>query len=295
MIILLTNCTIPGTPQPTATEQTTSQAETPSTSPTATQPLPTPTVEEPTVAVVNGEKIGQFAFEAHLARFLDAQGEVGTLLATEDAETRTLDDLIARLLQAQGARAGGFTADEATVTTRLEQLTAQIGGPETLAAWMQTYHYTEESFRQDLQLEIEAAWMRNQITGAVPETAEQVLAREILFYNEVDAIRVYSQLENGSTFESRIENYDPQNLGYLGWFPRGYLLEIELEEVAFSLQPGEYSQVIETRLGYHILQVLDHAADRPLSADARLTLQMHALADWLAQKRTESQIEIFLP
>ena len=53
--------------------------------------------------------------------------------------------------------------------------------------------------------------------------------------------------------------------------------------------------MIETRLGYHILQVLDHAADRPLSADARLTLQTHALEDWLTQKRVESQIEIFLP
>jgi parvulin-like peptidyl-prolyl isomerase len=286
---------MPGSSQPTATQLPEVEPETPPADVVATQPVPTPTVEEPAVAIVNGEEIGQGSYEAHLARFQDAQADAGTLLATENVETRVLDDLIARLLLAQEARTGGFVADDATIDQRLEQLSVQVGGAEALAAWMQANHYTAESFRRDLSLEIEAAWMRDQIANTVPETAEQVLAREILFYNEADAIRVYNQLEGGSTFESRIENYDPNNLGYLGWFPRGYLLETELEEVAFSLQPGQYSTVIETRLGYHILQVLDHAADRTLSADARLTLQMHALEDWLAQKRTESQIEIFLP
>jgi parvulin-like peptidyl-prolyl isomerase len=293
---LLVGCNMPDANEPPVATPAEVQAETPVENPTETQPEPTPTTApDPAVAVVNGEEIGQSAFEAHLARYQGAQAQADALLATENVETSVLDDLIARLLLAQGARSGGFVADDALVADRLTQLTNQVGGPDVLATWMQTYHYTEETFCRDLKLELEAAWMRDQIADTVPENAEQVLAREILFYNEVDAIRVYSQLEGGSTFESRIENYDPNNLGYLGWFPRGYLLETELEEVAFSLQPGQYSEVIETRLGFHILQVLDYAADRPLSADARLTLQTHALEAWLAQKRAESQIEIFLP
>ncbi|MBN2501409.1 MAG: SurA N-terminal domain-containing protein [Anaerolineales bacterium] len=293
---LLVGCNMPDANEPPVTPSVEIQAEVPVQNPTETQPEPTPTTApDPAAAIVNGEEIGQSIYQAHLARYQDAQAQAGTLLATENVETSVLDDLIARLLLAQGARAGGFVADDVMVADRVAQLTEQVGGTETLAAWMQAHHYTEESFRRDLKLELEAAWMRDQIANTVPENAEQVLAREILFYNEVDAIRVYSQLEGGSTFESRIENYDPNNLGYLGWFPRGYLLETELEEVAFSLQPGQYSEVIESRLGFHILQVLDYAADRPLSADARLTLQTHALEDWLAQKRAESQIEIFLP
>ncbi len=69
----------------------------------------------------------------------------------------------------------------------------------------------------------------------------------------------------------------------------------QLEEVAFSLQPGEYSEVIETVIGYHILEVLDYDPGRPLSTDARLTKQIQVLEDWLAQQRAQSQIEIYLP
>ncbi|MFU8773235.1 MAG: peptidylprolyl isomerase, partial [Anaerolineales bacterium] len=83
--------------------------------------------------------------------------------------------------------------------------------------------------------------------------------------------------------------------GDLGWFPRGYLLETDLEDVAFDLQSGEFSQVIQTRLGFHILQVIERESDRPLDPDAYLTLQIQALKDWVDLRREESEIQIFIP
>jgi peptidyl-prolyl cis-trans isomerase C len=255
---------------------------------------PTPTAEQIPAAVVNGEMILLADYEAHLARYLDAQAESGVLLAGKDSEL-VINDLIDRLLLAQGARSEGFTADDDMVADRITRLVTQIGGQEAFNTWLDQNHYDLEGFQRDLGLEMEAAWMREQIISVVDETAEQVEAREILFFSEVDATRVWNQLEEGATFESRVQNYDPQNLGYLGWFPRGYLLEKEVEDAAFSLQPGEYSPVIETRLGFHIVQVLAYDNDRPLSVDARLTLQIQALDDWLEQKHIESQVEIFVP
>ena len=83
--------------------------------------------------------------------------------------------------------------------------------------------------------------------------------------------------------------------GDLGWFPRGYLPDKKLEEAAFSLQPDQFSAVIESPAGFHILQVLERDPQHPLSPDARLALQTQAVVDWLAQRRTQSQIEILLP
>jgi peptidyl-prolyl cis-trans isomerase C len=106
---------------------------------------------------------------------------------------------------------------------------------------------------------------------------------------------VYGQLQNGADFAELAANYDPVAKGDLGWFPRGYLSEPALEEAAFSLQPGQYSNVIQTRLGYHILQVIERDPQRPLDPDARQVLQDKALQEWMSKARSQSDIQILLP
>ena len=106
--------------------------------------------------------------------------------------------------------------------------------------------------------------------------------------------KVLNQILAGTSFDVIARSYDPQGLGDLGWFPRGYLTEPQIEEVAFSLEPGEVSPIVETDLGFHVLQVIERRADRPLDSDARLTLQMGALRSWLMARRDQSQIEVFI-
>jgi peptidyl-prolyl cis-trans isomerase C len=48
--------------------------------------------------------------------------------------------------------------------------------------------------------------------------------------------------------------------------------------------------VIATEVGYHILFVLERDSQHLLSPGAYLVMQENALGDWLAQKRTESEI-----
>jgi parvulin-like peptidyl-prolyl isomerase len=244
---------------------------------------------------VNGEAISIASYERSLALYQAAQAETGTLLASEHLEQIVLDDLIARLLLAQAAREAGFTADESLVTERLTTLVEEAGGQTALNDWMAANGYTPEAFEQDLALEIEAAWMRDEITNAVPTSAEQVEARQILLSDDFAAERLLGQLEGGASFETLVANNDPQRLGYLGWFPRGYLLQPEVEEAAFALQPGEYSQVVETEIGFHLIEVLERDPDRSLSPQARLALQIQALEDWLAERRAQSDIQVFLP
>lgn len=246
-------------------------------------------------ANVNGELISLETYQASLARYQEAIDEVGTILATDSPSRRVLDDLINRQLLSQAARQADFTADENMVNQRLLELTEKAGGQDALSGWMTSNHYAPESFRQELALEMEAAWMRDQIIMAVPETAEQIRARQVLFYTSFEAERVYAQLQNGAPFDIIVRNNDPQDLGYLDWFPRGYLLNPELEEAAFSLQPGQYSQVIETSLGFHILEVLDYDPNRQLSLDALLLFQSRILQQWLEERWTQSDIEIIVP
>ncbi|MEX2160819.1 MAG: peptidylprolyl isomerase [Anaerolineales bacterium] len=262
--------------------------------------LPTAQVVEPTqappVALVNGEAILSDLYNIHLAQYRAAQAtEAGTLLATEGIEQIVLNDLIDRQLLAQGARAEGFVLDEATIDQRLSAAAELAGGQAAFDAWLAAQGYMAELFRRELALEIEAGWMRTKITDAVPLAAEQVEARQILLTDLFSAERLLGQLEGGTPFQQVVDNNDAQGLGYLGWFPRGYLLQPEVEEAAFALQPGQYSQVVETSLGFHLIEVLDRNSDRPLAPQARLALQMKALIDWLEGQRAQSTIENLLP
>jgi peptidyl-prolyl cis-trans isomerase C len=260
----------------------------PANSPTPFQPSATP---PPLAARVNDAGISLAEFQAELARYKAA---VGTELAPQD-EKRVLDDLINQTLLAQGAQEDGFVVDDSMLQDRIDQLTSQLGGAQTLSDWMAANGYTEADFRQDLRRSIAAAWKRDQIIASVPQTADQVHIRQILLDSADQADQVLSQLKAGADFANLAAEDDPVTEGDLGWFPRGYLPDPKIEAAAFSLQPDQFSDVIATDTGFHILQVIERDPQRPLTPDARLALQSRALQDWLDQRRSQGDIQVLLP
>lgn len=258
---------------------------------TATQ---APTILDPSgtpvalAARVNGEGIPLSTYQAELNRF---KANSGTGLATYPDE-KVLDDLISQVLLAQSARDSGFLVDAALLETHIQELGLS---EQALQDWIDSNGYTKDGFRQAMELSIAAAWMRDQIIFEVPETAEQVHARQILLYNSTEAEAIYAQLENGTEFGTLASEVDPVTQGMLGWFPRGYLTVTELDDIVFGLETGAYSPVIETSLGYHIVQVLERSQNHPLTADALRALQGQALTQWLEHRRNSSEIIILLP
>ncbi|MFH1636090.1 MAG: peptidylprolyl isomerase [Chloroflexota bacterium] len=256
---------------------------------TATPPplLPSTTPVE-LAAQVNGEGISLEEYETELALFRAA---ADTSLATYEEEN-VLEDMIDQVLLAQAAIEAGFVVDEVILQTRIDQLDI---GETTLQDWTTVHGYTEQSFRRTLTRSIAAAWMRDQIILEVPNSADQVHARQILLYNLDEATNVFAQLEAGTDFETLAAKYKPLTSGDLGWFPRGYLTVPELDEVIFALDPGAYGPVIETSLGFHIVQVIEHDPQRPLSPDTYRVLQIQALQQWLNDLRSQSEIVILNP
>jgi peptidyl-prolyl cis-trans isomerase C len=273
----------PAVPSP----ETISPTQTPTDIPPTATPLPL-------AARVNGEEITLAEFESELSRFRSAQEQAGTSLEVSP-QAFVLNDLIDQVLLAQGARQAGFSVSETDVQQKQEQIAATMGGESALQDWMAVQGYTAQSFEKDLVRSLEAAWMRDQIINQVPETAEQVRARQILLYNADQAREVQVQLQNGKDFATLAAEYDPATGGDLGWFPRGYLTDAQLEEAAFSLQPGEFSQIVETPIGFYFLQVIERDPERPLDPDPRRTWQIKALRDWLEKQRNQDSIEILIP
>jgi hypothetical protein len=245
---------------------------------------------------VNGEGITLVEFNAEVARYTSAQTELGHAVADSAAAASTvIEDLVGQLLLAQSARANGFTLDEVALQARLDSLAAQIGGAEALLGWQSGHGYSEQAFRSALKRAAEAAWMRDKIISTVPSTAEQVHVQQILLYNQDTAVRFLNQLNGGADFNQLAFEADPLTRGDLGWVPRGYLLNAQIEEAAFNLTVGQHSDVITTEVGFHIVRILDHEANRPLSPDALLSLQERALRKWIQEQRTQANVVLAPP
>jgi len=259
--------------------------------PTATfTPEPPTATSEPLALTVNGEGITLAEFNAEVARYTTAQTALGKTVDSPTASSAVIEDYVAQLLLAQAAHANGFTLDDAALQARIDSLTAQVGGAEALSAWQQSHGYSEQEFRSALRRGAESAWMRDKIISNVPSTAEQVHVQQILLYNQEKAQDFLAQLNGGTDFNELAFKADPLTRGDLGWVPRGYLLNAQIEEAAFGLEVGQHSDVIATEVGFHIIRILERDPNRPLSPDATLALQELALKKWIEEQRTQANV-----
>lgn len=279
--LLLSACSLRAGPEADATPTATSTPEPPTATPV------------PAIATVNGEVISLAEYQAELARYKSAQAALGLTFTDEEAAQTVLDDMIAQALLAQGARAAGLSITEADLQSRVDALAASLGGADKLSAWQSAHGYDDASFRVALKRAAEAALMRDKIIADVPGTIEQVHARQILLYNDADAQNVLAQLTTGAKFDDLAVAYNPPSLqatrGDLGWFPQGYLLDANLEAAAFALQPGQFSQALQSEVGFHIIYIVERGP-HPLSPDALLVLQGRAVTDWVNQQRAQASI-----
>lgn len=78
--------------------------------------------------------------------------------------------------------------------------------------------------------------------------------------------KIEQLLKDGSDFEELAKEYseDPGSAsrgGDLGFVSRGDFVK-EFEEVAFSLNEGDYSDIVQTQFGFHIIQLLEKQGEK---------------------------------
>lgn len=126
---------------------------------------------------------------------------------------------------------------------------------------------------------------RSELSQIILPVRPGALAKE-LAYKEISNIQ--ERLARGESFADLARQFsdDPASKergGNLGLIRRGELVQ-DFEEVAFSLENGETSDVVETEFGYHIIQSIDKQGERvnvrhilitvePNEADREATLE----------------------
>lgn len=262
--------------------------------PTATPLPPTPT-QLPMAIRVDGEGILLSDYQEEAKRFEAAAKTLGKTYTPEESKTILVDELTGSELLYLSAVKNGYKLQNTDLEAHIAQAAQSAGGEAGFNTWLQNNGYSLDSFRRSLTRDLGAAWERDEIVKALPSAVEQIHARQIFFSREESAKNYRQQVDNGADFAALAAEADPVTKGDLGWFPRGYLLQPEVEEAAFQLQAGQVSQVIKSSIGFHLVQVIERDPARPLDADAKKSLESKAISDWVSKAKAEAKIEILVP
>ncbi|MCJ7685454.1 MAG: peptidylprolyl isomerase [Desulfobacteraceae bacterium] len=245
---------------------------------------------EDKVAVVNGAVITRTDFDRAVG--FSKQQALQTGKPVDDARLNegVLKQLIGSALLYQESKKAGIKVDEKAVDERLEQWKKRFPNEEEYKKAMSTANLSVPQMKDDIKkgMTIEKFIVERFVDKTtVPEKEikayyeshsnlfkqpEQVQASHILIKVEPkakesekeDALKKIREIQKkqikGDDFAKLAKEYSqgPSNVkgGDLGYFKRGQMVPA-FEEVAFKLKPGEVSDIVTTRFGYHLIKVVD--------------------------------------
>jgi parvulin-like peptidyl-prolyl isomerase len=141
-----------------------------------------------------------------------------------------------------------------------------------------------------------------QLLLLIPSNADKVTTAKV----RNGAVQLHKRIMDGESFDLLIVKYSQGPAaaqgGDVGFVGRGTIIP-EVEKVAFILPVGQISEVIESSVGFHIIQVVDKkgAGLKPIAAvreEIKTKLEDEKLdkkfEEWIASIRAKSHIEIKL-
>jgi peptidyl-prolyl cis-trans isomerase C len=247
-----------------------------------------------------------------------------------------LDQMIATELLYQQSRKAGFEVSEEELNREIESIVGQYHDEEMFRTALSMQGLTEETFREQIARNLTIRDFIQETIAAridIPREErlryyeehpdefrheEQVAAKHILIQagqsdppeslqaDRARAEAILARVRKGEDFATLArelsEGPSAPRGGELGFFARGQMVA-PFEEAAFALKAGEVSDVVQTRFGFHIIQVYDRreagtSSFEEVEADIGETLrterisgEIDALVDSL---KAQAKIEILI-
>jgi len=293
--------TLPASPATTAAAPTTGgQPAQSAAAPGPAQPpaqavKPVPQQLPDVVARVNGQDVKRADFERMVDTIQRRAGQPIPAERRDEILRGALDQLVVYTLLSQECQTRQIKADPTEIDQRVQQLRGQFPDEQAFSKALKDRGLTLDSLKHDAQVDLSVNKLMDAEMSTQPAATDQqakdfydknpdrfkqgesVRASHILIHvkegadaaarkkakAEIDA--VLKQVRAGGDFAKLAQEHSQDGSaaqgGDLNYFTKGQMVPA-FEQVAFSLKPGQVSDVVQTQFGYHIIKVTDHKPAR---------------------------------
>ena len=248
--------------------------------------LSVPVFASDPVARINGDEISRAEVDAFVASLPP------DVAATPPADLwmPVIERMISNRLIVEEARRLGIQ-DSAQFLAELARL------EDNLLQRLYAESLVQQAITQETVAEAYDAWAASLTANGLPQ---EVHASHVLVATSGEAQEITLRAREGEDFADLARSHSigptgPKG-GDLGWFRAGMMVA-EFEEAAWALAPGEISDPVETRFGWHVIKVHDRRTmEVPPLQDVEATLRQElarqAIADDVERLRSAAAIEI---
>ena len=254
------------------------------------------------VAGVNGVVITRAEFDREMNRAKQVYGMGRPIDPSQlpEMKKKVLENLIEREVLFQESQKKGIKIEEAVVNQELEKLKKRFASEDEFKENLTRMDLTEAVLKSEFgrvmavqrlieeeivvktevsDKEVEMYYSSNPSQFKQPE---QVKASHILIGVDSGADKtkkeearkkidqIAARLKKDEDFAALAKEFStcPSSAkgGDLGFFRRGQMVK-PFEEAAFSLKPGEVSDIVETRFGFHIIKVIEKKPETTLTLE----------------------------
>ena len=278
------------------------------------------------VAAVNGSVITQEDFDREMGRVQRQLASMGKSIGDSqfsDIRKEILDSLIDRELLYQESQSKRIKVEEAAVNEQLNKLKQRFANEDQYKAALNKMNLSETAIKTEIkkalaiQQFIDGQFVQNITVSdkkvktyydSHPDSfkqSEQVQASHILIKVDPKADdsqkaaarkkikEIQQKVKKGDDFAALAKEYSqgPSSTkgGDLGYFSRGQMVG-PFEKAAFALTPGQVSDIVETRFGYHLIKVTGKKPETTVPyADVEGKLQ-----EYLKQRKVQEQLDLYV-
>ena len=278
------------------------------------------------VAIVNGSRITQEDFDREMSRVLRRLASMGKPFDDSQLpalKKEVLEGLINSELLYQESQRKGTKVEEVAINEQLNTLKKRFSGEDVFKAMLIKMNLSEAEARSQIKrgLAIEQFIAKHFVEKVAvsgkearayydshPDSfkqPEQVQASHILIKIDPQASapqraeprkqieEIQQKLQKGEDFATLAKAFSqgPSSAkgGDLGYFRRGQMVK-PFEEAAFALGPGQVSDLVETRFGYHLIKVIDKRPEMTIPYEDI----KEKIEQYLKDKNAREQLNVYV-